>query len=262
MKVLILGAGEHASGTAHRLFRAGFTVAMTEVEQPLAIRRTVSFCTAVWEGEAVVEGVCGRCWRPGAALPRSLDHVAVVVDPEAATIASWRPDVLVDARLLKRPGATSVTQAPLVISLGPGAVCGREAHVVIETHRGHDLGRVLEEGGAAPDTGIPGAVAGYAAERVLRAPIGGPFRGVRAIGDLLRAGDLVARVGDAEVRSGIGGVLRGLLRDGIHATPALKIADVDPRGDVAACFTLSDKTRAISGGVLETILRRFPPGSP
>jgi len=257
VKVLVLGAGEHASSSALRLFRVGFEVAMTEVSEPLAVRRSVSFCSAVWDGEAVVEGVRGKRWALGEALPSPLDHVAVVVDPEATLVGAWRPDVLVDARLLKRPGATSVTQAPLVISLGPGAVCGRDAHVIIETNRGHDLGRVIEQGSAAPDTGVPGNIGGYAAERVLRAPVAGRVRGAKVIGDLLQAGDVVAWVGEEPVRTPIAGVLRGILHDGVAATANLKLADVDPRGVVSACFTVSDKSRNISGGVLEAILSRF-----
>jgi xanthine dehydrogenase accessory factor len=256
VKVLILGAGEHASSTAHRLFRVGFDVAMTEVSTPMAVRRTVSFCSAVWDGETVVEGVSGRLWTLGQILPEALDHVAVFVDPDAQVLDTWRPDVLVDARLLKRSGATSISQAPLVVSLGPGAVCGREAHLIVETNRGHDLGRIIESGGAAPDTGVPGPIGGFAAERVLRAPIGGFVRSVRRIGELVQAGEIVAWVGDEAVRTQISGVLRGILRDGVWATPNLKLADVDPRGEVRACFTLSDKSRTISGGVLEAILRR------
>ncbi len=258
MKVLMLGAGELASAAAHRLFRAGFDVAMTDVNEPLAIRRAVSFCTAIWDGEIVVEGVRGRLWSPGEPPPAALDHVAVVVDPEARTVNTWRPDVLVDARLLKRAGATSVTQAPLVISLGPGAVCGRDAHLVVETHRGHDLGRLIETGSASADTGVPGAIAGATSERVLRAPAAGRVRGVRVIGDMVQAGDLVAWVDEVPVRTNIAGVLRGILHDGVAVTLNTKLGDVDPRGEVRACFTLSDKSRTISGAVLEAILNRFP----
>ncbi len=257
MKVLILGAGELASGTAHRLFRSGFGVAMTEVPEPLAVRRTVAFCSAVWDREIVVEGVRGRRWQLGEALPSPLDHVAVFVDPEATLLSSWRPEVMVDARLLKRPGATSVSQAPLVISLGPGAVCGREAHLVVETNRGHDLGRLIHEGSAAPNTGVPGTLGGVSGDRVLRAPVAGRVRGVKAIGDLVKAGDLVAYVDQAPVHTPIAGVLRGLVRDGV-AMPAagIKLGDVDPRGEVRACHTISDKCRTISGAVLEAILNR------
>lgn len=258
MKVLILGAGELASATAHRLFRSGFEVVMTEMSEPLAIRRAVCFCTTVWDGEIVVEGVRGRLWASNAPFPAARDHVAVVVDPEANQVGTWRPDVLVDARLLKRPGATSVVQAPLVISLGPGAVCGRDAHLVVETNRGHDLGRLIETGGASADTGVPGAIAGATAERVLRAPVAGRVRGLRMIGDIVQAGDLVAWIDEEPVRATIAGVLRGILHDGVTVTPNTKLADVDPRGEVRACFTLSDKSRTVSGAVLEAILNRFP----
>ncbi|HOT27234.1 MAG TPA: selenium-dependent molybdenum cofactor biosynthesis protein YqeB [Candidatus Ozemobacteraceae bacterium] len=257
MKVLILGAGELASGTAHRLFRAGFEVAMTEVSEPLAIRRAVSFCSAVWDGEIVVEGVRGRRLESDTPLPAHLDHVVVIVDPEARLIAAWHPDVLIDARMLKRPGGTSVAQAPLVLSLGPGAVCGRDAHLVVETNRGHDLGRLIETGSASADTGVPGAIGGVAAGRVLRAPAAGQVRGIRAIGDLVQAGDLVAWVGEEPVYTRISGVLRGILHDGVTITLNTKLADVDPRGEVRACFTVSDKSRTISGAVLEAILNRF-----
>lgn len=254
MKVLILGAGEHATGTAHRLFRSGFDVAMTEVPEPLAVRRTVAFCSAVWDREVVVEGVTCKLWELDRQLPSPLDHVALFVDSQASVLKSWQPDVLVDARLLKQPEATSISQAPLVVSLGPGALCGRDAHVVIETDRGHDLGRVITQGSAAPDTGIPGPIEGYSVQRLLRAPAPGLVKGVKAIGDLVNPGDIVAYVGDLPVRTSIAGVVRGLLRDGVMATANLKLGDVDPRGDISACHTLSDKTRTISGGVLEAIL--------
>jgi len=262
MKVLIIGAGELASGTAHRLFRCGFDVVMTEVSEPLAVRRTVSFCRAVWDGQTRVEGVPGRRWELGETLPTPLDHVAVFVDPQLTLLTTWHPDVLVDARLLKSTGATSVAQAPLVVSLGPGAVCGREAHVIVETHRGPDLGRVIEAGSATPDTGIPGPIAGVTAKRMLRAPAAGRVYSVRQIGDMVEAGDLVAWVDEHPVRAGIAGVVRGMVHDGVSATPNLKLGDVDPRGDVRACFTLSDKSRTISGAVLEAILNRFPPVRP
>jgi xanthine dehydrogenase accessory factor len=259
MKVLIIGAGELASGTAHRLFRCGFDVAMTEVAQPLAVRRAVSFCTVVWEGQTTVEGVQGRLRELGESLSAPLDHVAVFVDPELTLLPTWHPDVLVDARLSKRAGATSVAQAPLVVSLGPGAVVGSDAHVVVETQRGHDLGRLIDEGSATPDTGIPGPLGGVTAKRVLRAPAAGPVRAVVQIGDKVEAGDLVAWVGEIPVRATISGVVRGLIRDGVIATPNLKMGDVDPRGDVQSCFTVSDKSSAVGKAVLQAILRCFPP---
>jgi len=257
LKVLILGAGEMASSVAHRLFRSGFEVTMTEVSQPLAVRRAISFCSAVWDGETVVEGVRG-CLFESDRLPMSgRDHVSVVIDPEAAILHELKPDVLIDARLLKCPGATSVRQAPLVISLGPGAVCGVDAHLIVETNRGHDLGRLIETGSAAADTGVPGSIGGVTAGRVMRAPCAGVVRGVRKIGDVVKAGEVVAMVGEEPVKTSIAGVLRGILHDGVMATPGLKLADVDPRGEVRACFTITDKSRTISGAVLEAILHRF-----
>jgi len=254
VRVLILGAGEHASSTAHRLFRCGLTVVLTEVPAPLAVRRAVSFCSAVWEGEVVVEGVRAVHRPLAAALPAAPDCVTVVVDPDATLVEGWRPDVLVDARLLKQPGATSVAQAPLVISLGPGPCAGVDAHVVVETQRGHDLGRLIESGCALPDTGVPGTIGGHDTTRVLRAPVAGVVRGMRTIGDPVAAGETVAMVGEVPVPSQIAGVVRGLLRDGTLATPGLKLADVDPRGEPRYCHTLSDKSRTLSGSVLEAIL--------
>ena len=258
MKVVILGAGEMASGTACRLFRCGISVAMTEVAQPMAVRRAVSFCEAVWDREAVVEGVIGRLWSDNLVVPDKLDHVAVFIDPKAALVGSWLPDVVVDARLLKTEGVTSVDMAPLVVSLGPGAVAGRDAHVVVETNRGHDLGRLIYVGSAAADTGVPGEIGGFTAQRVLRSPASGPVRCLRRIGDCLAANEPVASVAGVEVTTAIAGVLRGILHDGVMASKGMKLGDVDPRGIPDACFTVSDKSRNIAGSVLEAILRRYP----
>lgn len=256
LRVLVRGAGEHASATAHRLHRCGMRVAMTEVAAPTAVRRAVAFCSAVWDGEADVEGVRGALWHAadaGALRSYGFERVAVFVDPGSAVRRAWRPDVVVDARILKRNDDTSIADAPLVVALGPGYVAGRDAHVVVETNRGHDLGRLIHTGQAAPDTGVPGDIAGVRHERVLRAPAAGVFEEARAIGDRVAAGDVVGRVEGAEVRTAIAGVLRGLVRTGVPVTAGLKVGDVDPRGDVAACFTLSDKARTISGAVLEAV---------
>ena len=265
LKVVVRGAGEHASATAHRLFRCGMRVAMTEVRHPTAVRRTVSFCTAVFDGECEVEGVPGRRWRLGEweGLERSdLDHVPVFVDPEGLLVERWRPHVIVDARILKRNDGNSPEQAPLVIGLGPGLLAGRDVHVVIETRRGHDLGRIVREGYGAPDTGIPGAIAGFTTERVLRAPCAGVVETLLEIGQGVSAGDVVCAVAGRPVAAAISGVLRGVVHDGIEVCADLKVGDVDPRGDPACCFTISDKARTISGAVLEAILSRFPPRWP
>jgi xanthine dehydrogenase accessory factor len=265
LKVLIRGAGEHASATAHRLFRCGMRVAMTEVLRPTAVRRSVSFCTAVFDGACTVEGVPGRLWSRDEweELERSdPDHVPVFVDPEGFLVERWRPHAIVDARILKRNEGNSPEQAPLVIGLGPGLLAGRDVHIVIETRRGHDLGRVIRSGCSAPDTGIPGPIAGFTTERVLRAPCAGLLETRLEIGQPVNAGDVVCTVAGRPVEAAISGVLRGVVHGGIEVPANLKVGDVDPRGDPAFCFTISDKARTISGSVLEAILSRFPPRWP
>lgn len=255
--VLVRGAGEHASGTAHRLFRCGFRVVMTEIEAPLAVRRTVSFAEAVFDGRTIV---CGVEARRVETIGADIDGawIPVLVDPSARCRETLRPDVLVDARLKKSGVETRVGDAPLVIGLGPGFRAGVHAHAAIETARGHDLGRIVTEGEAAADTGVPGDIGGYTHERVLRASRAGLFRACREIGDTVGAGEAVGVVagesGEAPVAAAIGGVLRGLLRGGLRVEAGTKLGDVDPRGRREHCFTLSDKTRTISGGVLEAVL--------
>ena len=265
LKVLIRGAGEHASAAAHRLLRCGIRVAMTEVPRPTAVRRAVAFCTAVFDGACAVEGVPGRRWDldEWEGLERGEpDHVPVFVDPAGLLVERWRPHVLVDARILKRSDGTAPEQAPLVIGLGPGLVAGRDVHLVVETSRGHDLGRVIRAGCAAPDTGVPGAIAGFTAERVLRAPCAGVLETRLEIGQAVGAGEVVCAVGGRPVAAAIAGVLRGVVHDGVEVPAGAKVGDVDPRGDPAFCFTISDKARTISGAVLEAILSRFPPRWP
>lgn len=259
IKVLIRGGGDLASGVAWRLQVSGFKVLMTELKKPLAVRRTVSFCEAVYEGQTEVEGV-------KALLTDSADGVAavwekgcipVLVDPEAEARHAVRPDVLVDATLAKRNLGISPSHARLVIALGPGFEAGKDAHYVVETNRGHLLGRLLTCGCAQPNTGIPGPVQGVTSERVLRAPVSGAWETQKRIGDLVKQGDLLGLVQGHAVFSRIDGLLRGLIRPGTEVSAGLKIGDVDPRGDASACHTISDKALAIAGGVLEAILRTF-----
>lgn len=260
VKVLILGAGEHASGTAHRLFRCGFPVVMTDLASPRAVRRRVSFATAIPAGEIWIEGVRGICaGEPDSQRLATLDgtSVAVFVDPDGELKRLWRPDVIIDARIAKRNLDNRLDDAPLVIGYGPGLVVGRDVHVVVETRRGHDLGRVITEGAASPDTGVPGEIAGVGAARVLRAPAAGVLQTRREIGDLVQAGDVIAQVGSQLVKSAIAGVVRGLLSCGVSVEEKQKLGDVDPRGDPTACTTLSDKTRTLSGAALEIIVSRF-----
>ncbi|HEX7372510.1 MAG TPA: selenium-dependent molybdenum cofactor biosynthesis protein YqeB [Thermodesulfobacteriota bacterium] len=257
--ILAKGGGEMATGVAHRLARSGFRVCVTEIPEPLAVRREVAFGEAVFEGQKEVEGLTAKRSAGGEEIIRAWGkgEIPVIVDPPAAIREELQPEVVVDAILAKRNTGTRLGDAPLVIGLGPGFRAGEHVHMVIETNRGHRLGMVLEEGEADPDTGIPGEIAGYTLERVLRAPARGRFRGRRQIGDLVEKGEVVAEVDGNPVEAGIGGILRGILRDGIQVQEGMKVGDVDPRGIREHCFTISDKARAIGGGVLEAILRRF-----
>ena len=257
--VLVRGGGDLATGTILRLVRSGFLVAILEIPAPTAVRRTVAFCEAVYSGETEVEGLRARLVADPDELLRALaaDLVPVLVDPLCRSLSSLRPLALVDAIVAKRNSGTELGMAPIVVALGPGFAAGIEAHAVVETNRGHDLGRVLWKGAAEPDTGVPGEIGGHGIERVLRAPISGSVRAMCEIGDRLRAGDPVFAVEGNEravVRTGIDGIVRGLIREGFPAWAGLKAADVDPRARRENCFTVSDKARAIGGGVLEAIL--------
>lgn len=255
--VCIRGGGDLASGVAYRLVHAGFPVVMLELPEPLVIRRTIAFAEAVYAGEVTIEDLTGRrVGDPDAArVEAHAGRVPVLVDPVGASIGPLAPAVVVDARILKaNPGDLAPNMAPLVVALGPGYTAGIDCHAVIETIRGHRLGRVLWSGTAEPNTGIPGQVGGRTADRVLRAPATGALRGRVSIGDQVTAGQTVATVGGAPVLSPFDGVLRGLLHDGLVVAAGLKIGDVDPRGARENCFTISDKALAVSGGVLEAIL--------
>ena len=256
IKVLVKGGGDLASGVVHRLHRAGMKVMVTELPQPTVIRRAVAFAAAIYEDVVEIEGVVGR---RAASVEQALlslhgDEVPVLPDAEGEMVSQWDADVLVDGIMAKRNTGTKIGDAPIVIGLGPGFVAGVEVHAVIETKRGHYLGRVILEGSAAPDTSIPGEVMGYSVERVLRAPCAGIFRGDRRIGDGVEAGETVGYVDGWPVVATVSGVVRGLLADGLAVREGMKVGDVDPRGVKEHCFTISDKARAIGGGVLEAIL--------
>ncbi|HSH69191.1 MAG TPA: selenium-dependent molybdenum cofactor biosynthesis protein YqeB [Deferrisomatales bacterium] len=258
LKVLIRGGGEMASGIAHRLFRSHLRVAITEVSAPLAVRRAVSFCEAVWDGVCTVEELTGRRVEAPAEFDPVSDRgeIPVLVDPELGCLGSWRPHVLIDATVAKRNLGTHRDMAELVIGFGPGFTAGADVDLVVETNRGHDLGRLIFAGAAEPNTGVPGTTAGYTVERVLRAPAAGVFEAAAEIGDLVEPGQVVARVGGDAVTVQIPGVLRGLLRSGVPVKPGLKAGDVDPRGERRTCFTISEKARALGGSALEAILMR------
>lgn len=260
--VVIRGAGDLASGVALRLHRIGFPIVMTEINHPLAVRRTVSFAQAIFDGVCTVEEVTGRrCSIEEAAIVAANNEIAVVVDPAGETLRRWQPSVVVDAIMAKRNTGTHKDDAALVVALGPGFTAGVDCHAVIETDRGHNLGRVIWQGSAAPDTGEPGELPGIGrrASRVLRAPVAGHVIGRCAIGERIVEGAELAVVRDAmggehPIVAPFAGVLRGLIHPTVTVTAGMKIGDLDPRADVAYCFTVSDKSLAIGGGVMEAIL--------
>lgn len=258
MLVLIRGAGDLASGVGLRLHRCGFPVVMTDLEKPTAIRRTVCFSQAIRFGTTTVEDVTAVRCETAEEVKAVLDagEIPVLADPEASCRAWLRPDVVVDAILAKRNLGTKITDAPLVIALGPGFCAGRDCHAVVETMRGHTLGRVIWDGEPLPNTNIPGLIGGFAGERVLRAPETGVFRQLRDIGALVKEGEAVGEVEGEPMLCTIAGVLRGILPDGTPVTKGMKSGDVDPRGNVKNCETVSDKASAIAGGVLEAIMHR------
>ena len=255
--VVIKGAGDLASGVAYRLHRAGFPLMMTELPAPQMVRRTVSFGQAVYDGETAVEGVTARrvdSPQQALELARRGEVIPVLVDPEAQVVDVLRPPVLVDAIMAKRNTGTRLSDAPLVIALGPGFTGGVDCHAAIETNRGHWLARILYEGSPQPDTKTPGKVRGYARGRVIRAPAAGHLHPAARVGDRLRKGDLIGSVDGREVRAMFDGVLRGLIHPSVPLTEGLKIGDLDPREVDRHCFTLSEKSLAIGGAVLEAIL--------
>ena len=257
MLTLIRGAGDLASGVALRLFHAGLSIVMTDLPKPTAIRREASFCRALETGTARVED--GEAQRASTAAEAQAvagqGKIALLADPENACLPLLKPDVLVDAILAKKNLGTRITDAPTVIALGPGFTAGKDCHAVVETMRGHDLGRVYWTGSALPNTGAPGNIGGYTVERLLRAPCDGVFTPAMEIGALVEAGETVATVNGQPMRAAIGGVIRGLLPAGTPVQAGMKSGDVDPRGVRESCYTVSDKARAIGGGVLEAILQ-------
>ena len=270
--IVVRGAGDLATGTIHRLKKAGFRLLVLEAEHPAAIRRQVALSEAVYAGSARVEDVeavrmdvdlaekknrkelleqeMERIWKK--------DGVPVLVDPAGLSIAALRPAVVVDAILAKKNLGTTKEMAPLVIALGPGFTAGEDVDVVIETKRGHNLGRVIRSGSAVPNTGIPGIIGGYGKERVMHSQAEGILRNAASIGDIVEARAVIAEIetenGTVPVEASLSGLLRGLIRDGYPVTKGFKIADIDPRKEeLQNCFTISDKARCIAGSVLEVI---------
>lgn len=258
--IAIKSGGEMASAVAWRLHHARLRrIVILETAHPLAVRRTVSFCEAVHDGTCMVEDVRGvrvdnpeevrAAWAAG--------NIPVLVDPSWDSLKSIRPDVLVDAIIAKRNLGTSAADAPLVVALGPGFEAGRDAHLVVETNRGHNLGRIITQGEAAPNTGIPGVINGFSKERVLRAPVPGKLIWSCTLGDLVNKGQILGNVDNTPVTAEISGLLRGQIRPNGHVPLGLKLGDIDPRGDRAYLHTISDKGRALGGAVLECIMRAY-----
>lgn len=253
--VIVKGGGDLATGIAYRLYQSRIPVVITEIPAPTVVRRTVAFAAAVMTGQAVVEGVTARLVRLDEVYKTLADGcIPVLVDAAAACVAEIKPQVVIDAIIAKCNTGTKLTDAPVVIGVGPGFIAGVDVHAVIETMRGHDLGRVIYQGKAIANTGIPGEVGGYTLERLIKSPASGVFTACREIGDTVAANEIVGYVGDIPVRVVIPGVLRGLIQPGLTVAKDLKIGDVDPRCRREHCYRISDKARAIGGGVLEALL--------
>ena len=294
--IICRGAGDLATGIIHRLHRAGHRVIALETDYPAAIRRQVSFCEAVYDGSAAVEGVTARLvpaladaetdtetysgendtpaahivsekW-DSSAIEAVLEagEVPLLIDPKGESIALLKPDVVVDAIIAKKNLGTTIDMAPLVIGVGPGFTAGKDVHLVIESMRGHNLARIITDGMAQPNTGVPGNIAGFTSERVIHAPAAGYIYDVRKIGDIVQKGDEIARIypdkGSYDnklseyvpVNATITGIIRGLIHEGYYFKEGFKIADIDPReGELSNCFTISDKARSIAGSVLEAV---------
>jgi xanthine dehydrogenase accessory factor len=257
IRVAVKGGGDIGSGISWRLHQCGFKVLITEISNPLAVRRKVAFCEAVYDGRSQVEGVECLLVKDTQEIPRiwAQGKIPLLVDPGFESKGPVRPEVVVDATLAKKNLGTALSDGPVVIGVGPGFEVGVDVHFVIETNRGHNLGRLLLKGSASPNTGIPGPVMGITTARVLRSPRAGQWESVLDIGDMVRKGDPVGSVSGATVSAQIGGVIRGLIRPGVQVPEGLKIGDIDPRGQKEYCYTVSEKALAISGGVLEGIFR-------
>ena len=259
-KLIVRGGGDLASGVIYRLYRCGYQVLILECKRPSAIRREVSFGEAVYDGTSCVEGVTGRLITKVSECQKVWENgdLPILVDESGEAVKELKPDALIDAILAKRNLGTSRNMAPITIGLGPGFNAGKDVDIVIETMRGHRLGRLIEEGPAMKNTGIPGLIKGYGKERVIHAEVEGTVHQIKKITDTVEKGDVLAYIENKEgqhpVYASMSGLLRGLIREGYYVTKGFKMADIDPRLDeYENCFTISDKARCIAGGVLEAI---------
>lgn len=260
--ILVRGGGDLATGVIYKLHQCGYHVLILECDRPSAIRRHVAFCEAVYDGTSTVEGVvcrriteesipeqCVICWDKG--------EIPLLADTEGKHIHELAPAAVVDAILAKKNLGTDRSMAPLTVGLGPGFTAGDDVDYVIETMRGHNLGRIIREGSALPNTGVPGVIAGVGKERVIHSPAAGIMKNISRIADIVEKDQVIALVGETPVKATISGVIRGLIRDGYPVFQGMKIADIDPRAEQKKnCFTISDKARCIAGGVLEVLLSK------
>ena len=256
MIVLIKGAGDLATGIAYRLKKSGFDIVMTEIDNPTTVRRTVAFSQAIFDNEIEIEGIKGIKVNNINEIHKEIKkgNIPIIIDKKANIIKELKPKVIVDAIIAKKNLGTSIDDASIVIGVGPGFEAKKDCHLVIETKRGHYLRKVIEEGSAIPNTGVPGNIGGYTKERIIRASSNGKIRPIVKIGDYVKKGEVVAYIDGVEVLAEIDGIVRGMLQEGIEVFKGMKSGDIDPRCEKNHCFTISDKARSIGGGVLEAIM--------
>lgn len=251
---IVRGGGDLATGIIYRLWKTGYRVLVLEIESPLVVRRTVAVASSVFDGTIVIEDMAVTLIKSLEEFRPESNVIPVLIDPSGESIKVLRPDIVVDAIMAKRNTGTSKDMAPLVIGIGPGFTAPIDVHAVIETKRGHTLGRVIRNGTAIPNTGVPGMIKGYGLERLLKAPADGYVVPVREIGDEVKEGDIIAHVAGYPVISQLEGVVRGLIHPSVRVSAGMKIGDVDPRGEVSHCYSITDKALSIAGGVLEVIM--------
>lgn len=256
MRILIKGAGDIATGIACRLFSCGYKIIMTETGIPTTVRRNVAFSKVVYENKGVVEGICAKLANTPLEIENIIKekNVAVIIDPSMEFKSEYNADIVIDAIIAKRNLGTKIDDAKLVIGIGPGFRAGEDCHCVVESNRGHNLGRLMYTGVAEENTGVPAVVMGYAAERIIRASKGGAFKATVNIGDIVKKGAIVAYSDDSPVFALMDGLIRGMLQDGVLVTENMKCGDIDAKYDINSIHTISDKARAISGAVLEAIV--------
>ena len=255
--IIVRGGGDIATGTIAKLYQSGFRVLVLEIENPSAIRRKVAFCDAVFEGKTVIEGMTCILAKNQEELPGiwEKNQIPLMIDPDGKMIKELKPAAVIDGILAKKNMGTNRQMAPITIALGPGFSAPEDVCAVIETKRGHQLGKVIYEGSAIANTGIPGIIGGCGKERVIHAPAAGIIENIHEIGDLVEKGEVIARIGEIKVYASLTGVLRGIIRNGYPVTKGFKIADIDPRKEEQKnCFTISDKSRSVGGGALEALL--------